>query len=151
MRAIGLTVSLVLTLFAMSYASARDYQKDDFRQSRGFSTGVVTEGGKTIWLAGMNAIVDEQGKSLAGDVEGQARATLRQIDAALKKAGGSLKNVVSLTVYLTDPRQLDPLVPIYREFWPDGNFPAKTTITVSTLARMGLLLEITAVAVIGDK
>jgi 2-iminobutanoate/2-iminopropanoate deaminase len=153
MRTIGVQVSLALalTLSALSHASGRDYLKDDFPQSRGFSTGVLTEGGKTLWLAGLNALEDEQGKSLAGNLEGQARVTLRKIDAALKRAGGSLKNVVSLTVYLTDPRQLDPLVPIYREFWPDGNFPAKTTITVPTLARMGLMLEITAVAVIGDK
>jgi 2-iminobutanoate/2-iminopropanoate deaminase len=135
----------------MSHADARDYLKDDFPQSRGFSTGVVTDGGKTVWVAGLNADVDEQGKSLVGNLEGQARATLRKIDAAVKRAGGSLKNVVALTVYLTDPRQLDPLVPIYREFFPEGNFPAKTTITVPSLARMGLMLEITAVAVIGDR
>lgn len=151
MRTTALTASLVLTLLAMPHANARDYQKDDFRQSRGFSTAVVTEGGKTLWLAGMNAIEDEQGRSVVGNLEGQARATLRQIDAAVKRAGGSLKDVTTMTVYLTDPRQLDPLVPIYREFLPDGNFPAKTTITVPSLARMGLMLEITAVAVIGDK
>jgi 2-iminobutanoate/2-iminopropanoate deaminase len=56
-----------------------------------------------------------------------------------------------MTVYLTDPRQLDPLVPIFREFFPDGNFPAKTTVTVSGLAVPAMMLEITAVAVVGDK
>ena len=106
MRLIGLTVSLALTLFAISHVNARDYKKDDFRQSRGFSTSVVTDGGKTVWLAGMNALVDEQGRSLAGNLEGQARATLRQIDAAVKDVGGSLRDVVTMTVYLTDPRQL---------------------------------------------
>jgi 2-iminobutanoate/2-iminopropanoate deaminase len=151
MRTIGLTVSLVLTLFVTSHANARDYLKDNFPQSRGFSTGVVVEGGKTGYLAGQNAIVDEQGKTLAGNLEGQARAILGKIDGALKRAGGSLKSVATMTVYLTDPRQLDPLVPIFREFFPDGNFPAKTTVTVSSLAVTGMLVEITAVAVINDK
>jgi 2-iminobutanoate/2-iminopropanoate deaminase len=151
MRAMRLTATLGLALLASSQADARDYLKDDFPQSRGFSTGVVSEGGKTVWVAGINALVDEQGKSLAGNLEGQARTTLHSIDAALKRAGGSLKDVVTLTVYLTDPRQLDPLVPIYREFFPDGNFPAKTTVTVAGLARMGLMLEMTAIAVIGAK
>ena len=151
MRAIGLSVSLALTLMATCYADAREYLKDNFPQSRGFSTGVVTEGGKTVWLAGQNALMDEQGRSMAGNLEGQARVILRKIDAAVKRAGGSLKDVVTMTVYLTDPRQLDPLVPIFREFFPDGNFPAKTTITVPSLAVMGMMLEITAVAVIGDK
>jgi 2-iminobutanoate/2-iminopropanoate deaminase len=56
-----------------------------------------------------------------------------------------------MIVYLTDSRQLDPLVPIFLEFFPDGDFPAKTTVTVSSLAITGMMLEITAVAVIGDK
>src|SRR5215467_4293812 len=151
MRAIGLTVSLALTLFAISHAEARDYLKDNFPQSRAFSTGVVVEGGKTVYLAGQNAIVDEQGKPLAGNLEGQARSILRKIDGALKRAGGGLKDVVTITVYLTDPRQLDPLVPIFREFFPDGNFPTKTTVTVSSLAVTGMMLEMTAVAVVGGK
>ena len=46
---------------------------------------------------------------------------------------------------------LDPLMPIRREFWPDGNFPASTTITVHSLPAVGMMLEISAVAVIGDK
>jgi len=151
MRAIWLTVSLALTIFTSSQVGARDYLKDNFPQSRGFSTGVVTEGGKTVWVAGQNALVDEQGKPLADDLGGQARVILRKIDAAVKRAGGSLKDVATMTVYLTDPRQLDPLVPIFREFFPDGNFPAKTTVTVSSLAVPGMMLEITAVAVVGDK
>jgi 2-iminobutanoate/2-iminopropanoate deaminase len=37
------------------------------------------------------------------------------------------------------------------EFFPDGNFPASTTITVHSLPAVGMMLEISAVAVIGDK
>ena len=69
----------------------------------------------------------------------------------MKRAGGSIKDVVNITVYLVDPRLLDPLMPIRREVWPDGNFPASTTITVHSLPAVGMMLEISAVAVIGDK
>ena len=48
--------------------------------------------------------------------------------------------VVTITVYLTDPRLIDPLMPIRREFWPDGNFPASTTITVHSLPAVGMML-----------
>ena len=125
MRSIGLTVSLALTLFMPCQVCARDYLKDNFPQSRGISTGVVTEGGKTVWVAGQNALVDETGKSLAGDLAGQARSILRKIDAAVKRAGGGLKDVATMTVYLTDPRQLDPLVPIFSEFFPTETFRQK--------------------------
>jgi len=42
-------------------------------------------------------------------------------------------------------------MPIRREVWPEGNFPASTTITVHSLPAVGMMLEISAVAVIGDK
>jgi 2-iminobutanoate/2-iminopropanoate deaminase len=112
---------------------------------------VVTDGGKIVWVSGQPGLVDESGQSMAGNFEGQARVIFRSIDAVVKRAGGSLKDVVSITVYLTDPRLIDPLIPIRKEFFTDGNFPASTTITVHSLPAVGMMLEIAAVAVIGDK
>ena len=151
MKSIALTLSLALSLLATSALEARDYLKGDRAQSRGFSPGVVTEGGKIVWVSGQTGLVDEQGNSMAGNFEGQARVIFRAIDAVVKRAGGGLKDVVTITVYLTDPRLIDPLMPIRREFFPEGNFPASTTITVHSLPAVGMILEISAIAVIGDK
>jgi 2-iminobutanoate/2-iminopropanoate deaminase len=140
-----------VALLSATPSAARDYLKADRAQSRGFSPGVVTEGGKTVWVSGQTGLVDEDGKSMAGNFEGQARVIFRAIDAVVKRAGGSIKDVVNITVYLTDPRLIDPLMPIRREFWPEGNFPASTTITVHSLPAVGMMLEISAVAVLGDK
>ena len=150
MRACLLT-ALAWALLVGTPLQARDHLKAERAQARGFSPGVVTEGGRTVWVSGQTGLVDEQGKSMAGDFEGQARVIFRAIDAVVKRAGGSIKDVVTITVYLVDPRLLDPLMPIRREFWPDGNFPASTTITVHSLPAVGMMLEISAVAVIGDK
>ena len=138
-------------LLATTPGVARDYLKAERAQSRGFTPGVVTEGGKIVWVSGQTGLVDEDGKSMAGNFEGQARVIFRAIDAVVKRAGGSIKDVVTITVYLVDPRLLDPLMPIRREVWPDGNFPASTTITVHSLPAVGMMLEISAVAIIGDK
>ncbi len=148
---LGLLLTLGLVAFTATPLQARDYLKADRAQSRGFSPGVVTEGGRTIWISGQTGLVDEQGKSMAGDFEGQARVIFRAIDAVAKRGGGGIKDVVNITVYLTDPRLIDPLMPIRREFWPEGNFPASTTITVHSLPAVGMMLEISAVAVVGDK
>jgi hypothetical protein len=43
------------------------------------------------------------------------------------------------------------LTPIRREFFTDANFPASTTITVHSLPTVGMMLEISAIAVVGDK
>lgn len=140
-----------LCLAASGSTLAAEYLKSEAGQPRGYSTAVVTEGGKTVWISGQVGIRDEQGKSMAGDFEGQARVIFRAIDAAAKRAGGSLKDVVNITVYLTDPRLLELLVPIRHEFWPEGNFPASTSITVHSLPFVGMMIEVSAVAVIGGK
>lgn len=145
--------TLLACLFAIVAlpVQAKEYLKTDLAQTWGISPAVVTEGGKTVWMSGQVGFKDEDGNSLAGNFEGQARAIFKSIDAIAKRAGGSIKDVVSITVYLTDPRLLEPLQPIRREFWPDGNFPASTTITVHSLPFVGLMLEVSAVAVIGSK
>ncbi|MET3515145.1 2-iminobutanoate/2-iminopropanoate deaminase [Pseudacidovorax sp. 1753] len=147
----GLAALVCGSLFLASAASARDYFKTDAGQPRGYSNGVATQGGKTVWISGQVGIKDEQGKSMAGDFEGQARVIFRAIDAAAKRAGGSMKDVVSITVYLTDPRLLESLIPIRHEFWPEGNFPASTSITVHSLPFVGMMIEVSAVAVVGDQ
>ena len=64
-------LSTVSTLSVV--ANSKEYIKGDRPQQRGYSEAVITEGGKTVWLAGQIALVDDNGKSLAGDFEGQAR------------------------------------------------------------------------------
>jgi 2-iminobutanoate/2-iminopropanoate deaminase len=151
MQIAGLFAVLLTVLIGATPIQAREYLKQERAQSRGFSPGVITEGGKTVWVSGQTGLVDEQGQSMAGNFEGQARVIFRSIDAVVKRAGGSIKDVVAITVYLTDPRLIDPLMPIRREFFPEGNFPASTTITVHSLPAVGMMLEISAIAVIGDK
>lgn len=144
------TIAAALAVFSTPTA-AREYLKTESAQQAGFTPGVITEGGKTVWISGQIGLVDEQGRSMAGDFEGQARVIFRRIDEVARRAGGSISDVVNVTVYLTDPRLLIPLQPIRREFWPDGNFPASTTITVHSLPLVGMMLEVSAVAVIGDR
>jgi 2-iminobutanoate/2-iminopropanoate deaminase len=151
MKPAKLLISAAMIWLTVPMLEAREYLKGERPQSRGFSPGVVTEGGRIVWVSGQTGLVDEQGRSMAGDFEGQARVIFRAIDSVVKRAGGSIKDVVAITVYLTDPRLIDPLMPIRREFFPDGNFPASTTITVHSLPAVGMMLEISAVAVIGDK
>lgn len=150
-KSLGIACVLIAALSATAVpAHAREYLESEGGKKAGFTPGVVTQGGKTVWISGQIGLHDETGKSMAGDFEGQARVIFRAIDAVAKRAGGGIKDVVNITVYLTDPRLLVPLQPIRREFWPDGKFPASTTITVHSLPLVGMMLEISAVAVIGD-
>jgi len=112
---------------------------------------VITEGGKTVWLAGHAGLEDASGKSLAGDFDAQVRAAFAAINRTLQRAGGSLDNMVTMTVFIADVRYGDRFVQIRREMFPKENFPASALITVSGFARPGMLIEIQGVAVIGGK
>jgi enamine deaminase RidA (YjgF/YER057c/UK114 family) len=121
-----------------------------FQKERAYSPAVITQGGRIIWLAGYEAAADSNGKLSAEDFEGQARASFASMDRTLKRSGGSLKNLVTMTVFIKDPRYGDQFVKLRREMFPDGKFPASALITVSGLAQPGMLVEIQGVAVIGN-
>jgi 2-iminobutanoate/2-iminopropanoate deaminase len=141
-------LSTVSTLSVV--ANSKEYIKGDRPQQRGYSEAVITEGGKTVWLAGQIALVDDNGKSLAGDFEGQARQLFKNLDRTLQKAGGKLSDMVQMTVFITDVRYGDRLTEIRREVFGD-NFPGSALITVTALAVPEAKMEIQGYAVIGGK
>ena len=133
-----------------SCAFARDYLPHaPATAGRSYSPGVVTTGGKIVWLAGVTTLVDEQGRSLAGDFEGQTRYIFREIERQLAQAGGTLADVVKMTVFLTDPRNGGTLTKVRSEVFPK-NPPASSQITISQLAVPGFLIEVECTAVVGD-
>ena len=144
-------IAMVVVLLSCSSAVyAQTYVKGERPQQRGYSLAVITEGGKTVWLGGQIATVDDTGKSLAGDFEGQVRQIFKLIDATLQKAGGKLSNMVQMTVFITDVRNGDRLTEIRREIFGD-NFPGSALITVTALADPNAKIEIQGYAVIGSK
>ena len=112
----------------------------DTQKSRAYSPAVITQGGKTIWLAGQTTTVDESGKDISGNFDAQARAIFVLMDRTLKRAGGSLANLVTMTVFITDPRYGDAFVKIRGEMFRDGRFPASALITVTAFARPVILI-----------
>ncbi len=129
---------------------SREYHKGTWEEKRGFTPAVITTGGKIVWLAGVGMAENENGDSLAGDFEAQAHASVREIERILRRAGGSLQDIVTTTVFTLDTRYGEEIIPkIRRQYFPD-NFPAAALITVSGFARSDMMIEIQAVAVVGD-
>jgi enamine deaminase RidA (YjgF/YER057c/UK114 family) len=129
---------------------AKDFIKGERPQQRGYSQAVITDGGKTVWLAGVLAVVDDSGKSLAGDLDGQVRQIFKLLNATLEKAGGKLSDMVQMTVFITDVRYGDRVTQLRREILGD-NFPGSALITVTALAIPEAKIEIQGYAVIGSK
>jgi 2-iminobutanoate/2-iminopropanoate deaminase len=130
-------------------AAQVDYlEGTEFQKSRAFSPAVITQGGKTVWLAGQTATADETGKDISGNFDAQVRTIFAAIDKTLRRAGGTLANLVTMTVFINDPRYGDAFVKIRGEFFKDGKFPASALLTITNFARPGMLIEIQGVAVI---
>ena len=121
---------------------------NEFQKSRAFSPAVITEGGRIVWLAGQTTRTDLEGGDISGQFEAQARACFALIGRTLERAGGSLANMVTMTVFILDPRHGDAFVRLRAEMFPDGRYPASALITVSNFAHPGIVIEIQGVAVI---
>jgi len=127
--------------------SPRRYIKRETAQARAYSQAVITEGGRMVWLAGQVGAADASGKSLAGDFDGQVREVFSRLSHTLEEAGGTLADIVTMTVFITDARNGDRFTQLRKEIFGD-NFPASALITVAGLARPEMLVEVQGIAVI---
>jgi enamine deaminase RidA (YjgF/YER057c/UK114 family) len=129
-------------------AKVEHLEGTEWQKTRSFSPAVITEGGRTVWLAGQTTVVDLEGRDITGDFEAQARTIFALIDRTLRRAGGTLSNMVTMTVCINDPRNCDRFVEIRNEHFTDGRYPGSALVTVSNFARPGCVIEIQGVAVI---
>jgi 2-iminobutanoate/2-iminopropanoate deaminase len=121
----------------------RTYLKREAAQARAYSQAVMTEGGRIVWLAGQTA-----GAGASGDFDGQVREVFSRLGKTLEEVGGGLRDMVTMTVFITDARLGDRFTQLRKEIFGD-DFPASALITVAGLARPELLVEVQGVAVIG--
>src|SRR5438477_3282999 len=74
----------------------------ELARPRGFSHGVLTDGGKLLFLAGQTA-TDAEGRIVApGDVVGQYEQVLHNLQAVVQAAGGTMQDFVKLTIFVRD-------------------------------------------------
>ena len=122
----------------------------DRQKSRAYSPAVITEGGRIVWLAGQATTTDGDGRDISGNFEAQTHQVFALMADVLRPAGGTLANLVTMTVFIKEARYGDRFVELRKQKFPDGKYPASALITVTNFARPGMEIEIQAVAVIGD-
>jgi 2-iminobutanoate/2-iminopropanoate deaminase len=102
----------------------------------------LVEGG-IAYIAGMTA----SGGDLSDEYT-QAKAIFTKIRHLVEAAGGSMADIVTVTIFVTDITVREKVWQARREFFT-GNFPASTLVQVAALATPALKVEINAVAHIG--
>lgn len=112
-----------------------------------YSLVTIAQPGRMVFVAGQTAS-DPQGNVVGiGDVRAQTRYIIEKIQRAVEAAGGTINDVVAMSVFTTDVRYHRDINEIRREVL-GSNFPTSTMVQVVALARPELLLEINATAVI---
>lgn len=102
------------------------------------STERFVSGGGLVYVGGMAAT------DVRGDVPAQTRGVLERARSVLQRAGSSLDEVLSITVYLKSASDFQAMNGAYSGFW-SKDYPARTTV-VTELATPGALIEMSFVA-----
>jgi enamine deaminase RidA (YjgF/YER057c/UK114 family) len=116
----------------------------------GFSQVVVASGRTTVFISGQTAW-DAQKRLVGGaSLLEQSRQALRNVQTAVEAAGGTLRDVVALRVYVVDDQaeSAGAVGRALKEFFSSESPPASTWIGVSALAVPEFLVEIEATAVL---
>ena len=110
------------------------------------STAVKVKGGTLLFMAGHTASQPNPNAEL-GDFAAQFKAVFDKIGVTLAKAGGSVDDIVSMGVFLTDLRYTPQFSKLAKELFKKG-FPAITFVEVSHLARPTSVIEVQPIAVL---
>lgn len=112
-----------------------------------YSQGIVTQGGKLLFIAGQTAS-DKNGNVVGkGDIEAQAKQVFENIRAVLADAGGSLDHLAMTTTYITDIKYREGYNRVRNQYYK-GTPPTSTLVVVKGLANPEYLIEIAGIAVI---
>jgi 2-iminobutanoate/2-iminopropanoate deaminase len=117
--------------------------------SRSYSRAIKVQGGTTIYLAGVGGTPDSQGRSLAGDFTAQTHRAFERLRENVELAGGTLDDIVTMTVFITDSRYGDEFVELRKHYFTKG-YPCSALIGVHSLANPAMLVEIQAIAVVDN-
>jgi enamine deaminase RidA (YjgF/YER057c/UK114 family) len=118
----------------------------------GFNHGILTTGGRFLFLSGQTAL-DAEGKIVApGDVVAQYRQVLSNLKAVVEEAGGKMQDIVKITIFVRDRddyvAHLKELGQVHKSFF-GAYYPATALLEISRFFDEEALVEIEGIAVLG--
>jgi len=102
--------------------------------------------GPFVFISGTTSL-DSKGRVQGKDAAEQTTVTMRKVEAALKSAGAKMKDLVRLTIFVTDIRDMGPISKALDKALK-GSAVSATMVGVSALAVPGLQVEIEATAML---
>ncbi len=99
--------------------------------------------GNSVYLSGQVPLVPSSGQLVGGDMRGQIQRVFENLNAVALAAGGSLRDIVKLNVYLTDLAHFPVVNEVMAEYFTRP-YPARATVGVAALPK-GANIEMDAV------
>ena len=100
--------------------------------------------GNILFISGTTPFAPD-GSLARGDFAGQMHQVMANMKEILAQGGSSLDKVAKVNVILTRGTDFAEMNAIYRTYFKEGNYPARTTI-ICPLANPDFLLEIECIA-----
>lgn len=112
----------------------------------------VPKDARTIYFAGIGAgeFVNDRLET-SSDIKVQVNEVYARLAQLLTQADASIRDVIKITTYVTDPRYRDDITDVRLAAFGSDPLPVHTFIVVSALAWPGMLVEIDAVAAVSDE
>ena len=109
----------------------------------------IKKSGTPVFVSGQVALDGKGALVGENDVAAQVEQVFANLRTVVEACGGSLDDVVKITIYVTDPSYRPAVAAARQRHFKEGQYPASTYLVVSALAVPQLLVEIEAVALIG--
>ncbi len=113
-----------------------------FKNGMPFSEGYIA--GKTLYVAGQQG-PDSHGNVTGTDITLQTSNAIAAVAKVVEEAGFQMTDIVSVTVYVTDLKDVEKMNEVYKKLMPNPK-PARATVQVAGLIG-GAKIEISATAV----
>ena len=108
----------------------------------------IKKSGTPVFISGQVAL-DAEGKLVGeNDAAAQTEQVFRNLQAVVEACGGSLDDIVKITIFVTDPSYRPAVAAARLKYFKEGQWPASTYLVVAALALPQMLVEVEAVAVI---
>lgn len=105
--------------------------------------------GNLVFISGQAGAADD-GKIVEGGFQAQGEQAFANLRRALEAAGSSLKDVIKVTIFVTDMGHFQEVVELRRKFF-SAPYPADTIAQIQALYDPKAMIEIEAIAALGER
>lgn len=122
-----------------------EFRNDDELPPPAFPGSHLVLDDRYVFVSGLVAADIAGAEASIGDVAAETRLVMHELERLLEAAGCGLDRVVRVDVHLADLGEIEAMDAVYRGFFAEGRYPARTC-TESPRLFGGCRVEVTVMA-----